>query len=142
MLPASEQAALTRAVRGTPVGEAFRRHWLPLLPADKAPAAGGTPVRLRALGETLALFRDLDGRLGLVDGYCPHEGGSLASGHVVGGGVQCLLHGWTFGVDGRRVDAGARFSPPVRVSAYRAVVAGGRVWGYLGAPEACPPLPG
>lgn len=142
MLSAKERAELARAGRGTLVGEAFRRHWLPLLPAEQAPVAGGTPVWLRVLGETLALFRDLDGRLGLIDGYCPHEGGSLAAGHVVEGGVQCVLHGWTFGVDGERVDAGARFSPRVRVAAYRAVVHRGRVWAYLGAPEGEPPLPG
>ena len=56
-------AALTEVGRGTPMGELLRRYWHPVgLPRD----AGATPQPVRVLGEDLILFRDGQGRPGLV----------------------------------------------------------------------------
>lgn len=68
------------------------------------------------------LFRDSAGRIGVLDGYCPHEGGTLARGTNAKGGITCILHGWKFDVEGRRVDSGAVHGAPVRTASYPAVV--------------------
>jgi phenylpropionate dioxygenase-like ring-hydroxylating dioxygenase large terminal subunit len=88
----------------------------------------------------LVLFRDEAGRLGLLDAYCPHEGGSLAAGCVVDGGLQCMLHGWAFDVTGQRVDGGAKHQGAARTTAYPTAERDARVWAYLGLPEQQPAL--
>ena len=64
MLSAEENERLTRTGRGTPMGELFRRFWMPVLLARELPDADGQPVRVRVLGEDLVGFRDSAGRNG------------------------------------------------------------------------------
>jgi phthalate 4,5-dioxygenase oxygenase subunit len=136
-----ELTILRRARRGTPVGDALRRHWLPVLPEGRLPNPDGEPVSLRVLNEPLVLFTDTTGRHGVIDAYCPHEGGSLARGENAQGGLTCLLHGWKFDVDGYRVDSAAVHVGPIRTANYPVAVARGRVWIYMGPPELAPPRP-
>ena len=61
--PPSHNAKLTEVGRGTPMGELLRRYWHPVgVSAD----AGAVPRPVKVLGEELILFRDGDGRAGLV----------------------------------------------------------------------------
>ncbi|QCS64515.1 hypothetical protein EC609_19765 [Achromobacter denitrificans] len=62
---------LTAVGPGTPMGNLFRRFWLPALTSDELPAPDCTPVRIRILCEDLIAFRDTQGRVGIVDAYCP-----------------------------------------------------------------------
>ncbi|OLT12358.1 hypothetical protein BJF78_03770 [Pseudonocardia sp. CNS-139] len=71
---------LTQTDKGTPMGELFRRFWLPALLADELPGPDCTPVRVTLLGEKLVAFRDTDGRVGFVDAYCPHRTRRCSSG--------------------------------------------------------------
>jgi phthalate 4,5-dioxygenase oxygenase subunit len=59
----------------------------------------GPPVRVRLLGENLVAFRDSDGRIGLLDEYCPHRRASLFFGRNEGCGLRCVYHGWKFAAD-------------------------------------------
>ncbi|CAH2317044.1 cholesterol 7-desaturase-like [Pelobates cultripes] len=54
-------------------------------------------------GEQIAVYRTQDGRVYVVDAYCPHLGANLAiGGRVVGDCIECPFHGWQFrGEDGR-----------------------------------------
>lgn len=61
---------------------------------------------------------NVEGRFYAVDNTCPHRGGPLGEGDLVGHLVQCPIHGWRFDVrDGTSpTDAGSRVSAfPVRV---------------------------
>ena len=89
---------LTDVGASTPMGELMRRYWHPVgLVSD----ATETPKALRALGEDLVLFRDRDGRPGLVVARCAHRGASLYYGKVEARGIRCCYHGWLFDVEGR-----------------------------------------
>jgi len=57
------RSELAQVGAGTPMGELLRRYWHPV---GIAGDAGATPRLLRALGEDLILFRDGEGRPGLV----------------------------------------------------------------------------
>ena len=103
-----------------------------MLPASRLPEPDGEPVSLRVLTEPLVLFRDSAGRIGVLDAYCPHEGGPLARGTNAEGGITCILHGWKFDVEGRRVDSGAVHGVPVRTASYPARVQDGIVWVFMG----------
>ena len=102
----------------------------------------GPPVRVRLLGEDLVAFRDSEGRIGLVDEFCPHRRASLFFGRNEECGLRCVYHGWKFDVDGNCVDQPTsrpehQFKHEVHITAYPTVERGGIVWAYLGPPTAC-----
>uniref|UniRef100_A0A8D0AUF5 cholesterol 7-desaturase n=1 Tax=Salvator merianae TaxID=96440 RepID=A0A8D0AUF5_SALMN len=69
--------------------------WFRLL--DSAQLARGEVRGVAALGEQFAVFRDLDGKVHVVDAYCPHLGANLAvGGRVVDSCIECPFHGWQF----------------------------------------------
>ena len=59
------------------MGEVLRRYWIPALHTSELPEADCPPVRVQLLGEKLVGFRDSQGRIGLVDEFCPHRRASL-----------------------------------------------------------------
>ena len=67
----SYNAAMTEVGKRTPMGELLRRYWHPV---GLAQDAGSTPRAIRALGEDLVLFRDGQGRAGLMYARCCHRG--------------------------------------------------------------------
>ena len=74
MLSKEDNELVTRVGAGTPCGEMLRRYWWPI---GMAANVANKPVKVRALGEDFILFRDLGGRLGLLDLHCCHRGTSL-----------------------------------------------------------------
>ena len=73
MLSREENELITRVGQATPMGNAMRRYWIPALLAREIAEPDGPPVRVRLLGEDLVAFRDTNGRIGLLDEYCPHR---------------------------------------------------------------------
>jgi phenylpropionate dioxygenase-like ring-hydroxylating dioxygenase large terminal subunit len=93
MLTPQENEFLTRVGPGTPMGEPFRRFWTPVMLATELPAVDGPPVRVNVLGEKLVAFRATDGRIGLLDAYCPHRRANLFWGRNEDDGLRCVYHG-------------------------------------------------
>jgi phthalate 4,5-dioxygenase len=146
MLTKEHNEMLVRTGPGTPMGELFRRFWLPVLLSEELPAPDCTPVRLRILSEDLVAFRDSANRVGLLEAYCPHRGASLFFGRNEENGLRCVYHGWKFDVEGRCLDVpnaweGGTFKDKVQTVAYPAVDKGGFIWAYMGPVEQMPPLP-
>ncbi len=143
LAPATYDKELTEVGAGTPMGELLRRYWHPVgLAAD----AGATPRPVRVLGEDLILFRDGQGRPGLVHPRCAHRGASLYYGRVEAEGIRCCYHGWMFSVDGRCLDQpcepeGGKLRGNVRQPWYPLEERYGLVFAYLGPPERKPLLP-
>lgn len=79
------------------------REWVRLAPASALPP--GKAVRVDIDGEQqIALFRTESGYYALSD-MCPHMGGPLSEGEIVGGAVTCPWHGWRYdAATGTRVD--------------------------------------
>ena len=140
---------LGRVGPGTPMGNLFRRFWLPVALQSELADSDGTPVRLRVLGEDLIAFRDTAGRVGLLSAYCSHRSAPLFFGRNENCGLWCVYHGWKFTTDGECVDI-PNIVPPdnftslkdrARVKAYPTLEAGGLVWGYMGPQASVPDLP-
>jgi len=143
MLTQEQNELLTRVGPGTPMGETMRRYWIPALLAWEL-EADGAPTRLRLLGEDLVAFRATDGRVGILDEYCPHRATSLWLGRNEENGLRCVYHGWKFDVTGQCVDQmnePQQFASKVRAVSYPAVELGGAVWIYMGPPDRQPPPP-
>ncbi|MGR8980722.1 MAG: Rieske 2Fe-2S domain-containing protein [Gammaproteobacteria bacterium] len=138
-----KQEKLTRVSCGMPMGELLRRYWHPI--AASCEVGAGITKAVRLLGEDLVLFRTLDGRLGLVDEFCPHRKTSLRYGHVDTEGLICPYHGWKFACDGRALSLPTEPPNPkllsrARTKAYLAQELGGLIFAYLG-PLPAPLLP-
>ena len=145
-LKAEINQLLTQTGPGTPMGELFRRYWLPVLQADELPEADCPPVRVKILSEPLLAFRDSADRLGLIDEACAHRGVSLWFGRNEDGGLRCAYHGWKYDVTGQCVDVPSEpvasgYAGRVKLKAYPLVERGGLLWAYLGPPDKQPPLP-
>jgi phthalate 4,5-dioxygenase oxygenase subunit len=146
MLSHQENQLLTQVGAGTPVGELFRRFWIPVLLAEELPRADSDPVRARILGEDLIAYRDTSGRVGLLASNCPHRGASLFFGRNEESGLRCVYHGWKFDLTGACVDmpnepAESDFRTKVKAVAYPTVERGGLIWAYMGPAERQPPPP-
>ena len=146
MLSKEDNEILTQTGPGTPMGELFRRFWMPALISDELPHPDCAPMRIKLLGEDLVAFRDTQGRVGVVDAYCPHRRSRLFFGRNEESGLRCIYHGWKFDVAGDCVDMPSEppessFKDKVHIKAYPTREWGGVIWAYLGPADRMPDLP-
>ncbi len=139
----ADDAEITRAGRGTPGGELFRRFWQPFALTRHVQ---DRPLAVRLLGEDLVAFRDLAGRFGLLHRHCSHRGASLEYGRPDERGLRCCYHGWLYDVDGRLLEApGEPANTPLTRSvcqgAYPVTEHRGILFAYLGPPDERPRFP-
>ncbi len=124
---------------GTPAGQVLRRYWQPAALSDEL--AGNRPVvPVRLLGEDLVLFRDSEGKLGLIQRACPHRGADMCFGRLEDNGLRCPFHGWHFNRAGQCVEQpgepdGSRMHERIRATAYPVVERNGIVFAYMGPGE-------
>jgi phenylpropionate dioxygenase-like ring-hydroxylating dioxygenase large terminal subunit len=143
---AEQNRLLTQTGPGTPMGDLFRRYWLPVLLANELPEPDCPPVRVKLLSERLIAFRDSDGRLGLIDEFCAHRGVSLWFGRNEESGLRCPYHGWKYDITGQCVEVPSEpvesgYCGKIKLKAYPLVERGGLLWTYMGPPESQPELP-
>ena len=73
--------------------------WYKILDQDMLPKKKVMSVRL--CGKKLVAFRTEEGKVGVLDAYCPHLGADLGvHGHVEDGCIVCPFHAWKFNPDG------------------------------------------
>jgi len=143
MMTAEENDLLCRVEGDAPMGQIMRRHWMPACLIEEVAEPDGKPLKVRLLGEDLVVFRDSDGRIGIIDEYCPHRRASLAFGRNEECGLRCLYHGWKMDVDGNVIEMASEppesgYAEKVKVKAYPAKEWGGFVWTYMGPRETMP----
>ena len=146
MLSAKDNASLTAVGRGTPMGELMRRYWQPIAAVAQLDERPTLAVRL--LGEDLVLYRDTQGRYGLLDRHCAHRRADLSYGSVEACGLRCHYHGWLYDGAGACLEQPfeevahpeARFKDRIRLTAYPVEAKGGLLWAYLG-PAPAPLVP-
>ncbi|HET7672003.1 MAG TPA: Rieske 2Fe-2S domain-containing protein [Burkholderiales bacterium] len=140
MLTREQNDLLCRVEGSAPMGGIMRRHWLPVCMSEEVAEKDGAPVKSRLVGEDLVVFRDSNGKLGVLDEYCPHRGASLVFGRNEGCGLRCLYHGWKFDVEGNILEMsaepdGAALMKSLKQKSYPVREAGGFVWAWLGPKE-------
>ena len=143
MLTQEQNERLTRVGPGTPMGDLLRRYWYPVATDQQL---GENPVKsVRLLGENLTLFRDRQGRLGLVQQRCAHRSVDLKHGIPTADGLRCPYHGWMYDANGQCLEQPAEdpahnFAARVQIAAYDVQELGGLIWAYIG-PQPAPLLP-
>ena len=146
MLSVEDNELVTNTDGGTPMGELFRRFWLPVALSEELPGPDCIPIKLKIMNEDLIAFRDSDGKVGLIDAFCPHRGAPMFFGRNEESGIRCVYHGWKFDVTGQCVDLpntpeGDTFKNKLTTIAYPTFEAAGLVFAYMGPKDKQPPMP-
>ena len=151
---AAQNELITRIGPGTACGDLLRRYWQPVALLDEFdalldPAMALRPIKpVRLLGQDLVLFRDGQGRFGLLDRDCPHRGADLAFARHEAEGIRCPFHGWKFAVDGSCLETpaepsfngvGSTLCQRVRQRSYPLLQRAGVLFAYLGPEDSTPP---
>jgi hypothetical protein len=145
MLSQEQNDLITRAGQATAAGGLLRRYWQPAALVDELSGTNRPVKPIRLMGESLVLFRDDQGRYGLIERACPHRGTDLAYGRLEDGGLRCAFHGWLFDVTGACLQTpaepdGSNLCANIRQKAYPVVERSGILFAYMG-PGAPPELP-
>ncbi|CAM3971773.1 Rieske 2Fe-2S domain-containing protein [Bordetella tumulicola] len=143
MLTVEENNLLCRVEEDAPMGQLMRKHWIPICLTEEVSEPDCDPVKARVLGEDLVVFRDTDGRVGVMDEYCPHRRVSLVYGRNEECGLRCLYHGWKMDVEGTVIEmvsepAASTMADKVKHKAYKVQEWGGMVWAFMGPQDAIP----
>lgn len=150
---ADQNERFTRIGPGTACGRLMRQYWQPVALVDEFnpaldPRMAVRPAKtVRLLGQDMVLFRDRQGRYGLIDRACPHRGADLAFGRHEGDGLRCPFHGWKFDVEGKCLETpaeppGSRLCASIRQRSYPLIERSGILFGWFGDEGiAPPPLP-
>jgi phthalate 4,5-dioxygenase len=141
-----ENELMTRIGPATPMGDLFRRYWIPVLLSEELPENECPPVRVKLLSERLLAWRDTQGRYALTDEFCAHRGVSLWFGRNEENGLRCPYHGWKYDHTGQCVEVPSEpeesgFCKKIRLQSYPLVERGGILWAHMGPPNLRPPLP-
>lgn len=146
MLNAKDNAFLTQVGPGSPMGAWLRRFWTPLILSSQLPAPDCAPVDARMYGEDLVVFRDSEGRVGVLQALCPHRQAPLFYGRNEESGLRCIYHGWKFDTSGHCIDmpnetAELDYREKVPCIGYPTQEAAGIIWVYMGPPNLRPQMP-
>ena len=137
MMSQHQNDELTLVDPDQPAGRVLRQYWMPAALSDElATNRPVTPVTL--LGESLVLFRDQSGAIGLIARHCPHRGADLCKGRLENNGLRCAFHGWHFDVTGQCVEQpaepeGSTTHERIKTTAYPVIENNGIIWAYMGA---------
>ena len=146
MFTAEDNEMLTQVGAGSPMGELFRRYWIPFMLGEELAEPDAPPKRVTLLGEDLIIFRDSDGRIGLLDRYCAHRRVDLFFGRNEECGLRCSYHGWKYDINGNVLDMPSEppdspYKDHVKLKAYPTREWGGVIWAYMGGKERPPEPP-
>lgn len=108
--------------------------WYPMAISSELSEA---PIKVRALGQDFALFRNAEGAISCLADICVHRGGSLGMGKLRDGCLECPYHGWRYDGAGQCVhiptlQEGHRPPARARVDAYPVQERYGLVFAFLG----------
>ena len=125
----------------TEKGLSFPKSWYPL--CRSSDVKRGRVIRQIAFGVPLAIYRTRQGQVGVLNATCVHMGADLSRGSVVGERLQCPLHEWEFGANGKCEHIPATAEIPERASQIYLCSQEryGLVFAFLGGEPAFP-LPG
>ena len=96
------------------------------------------PFQRFMLGEPMVFYRTEDGRAAALHDLCPHRFAPLSTGRVVGDGIECGYHGFTFDPNGACtcIPGMEKVPEKVRVRGFPVVEKWGWVFVWMGEAEA------
>ena len=144
MASSAQNKLMTNIGPGTLAGNVLRSFWQPVALAEEL--NNDRPVAaVQVFGESLVLFRDQDGNLGLLERNCAHRGADLCYGRLEDNGIRCPFHGWLFSTNGDCMEQPAEpedstLRHSVQQKSYPAIEKNGMIFAFMGKGD-IPPLP-
>lgn len=116
----------------------WRHFWYPVTFAQDMPK--DQPLAFSLYDEPLVLFRDKNGQLGCLVDRCSHRAAKLSDGQIIDGKLECLYHGWQFGIDGKclhipQLPENAKIPVKACVKSLPVVERQGIIWVWAGEPK-------
>lgn len=146
MLSSEDATLLTSTGSGTAMGSLLRKYWIPSFLSSEL-EVGGSPRRIKLLGESLVAYRSSSDSVGVVGEFCAHRRASLFYGRNETDkfpdgkcGLRCAYHGWKYDHEGNCIDMPnepptSKFKDRIKLKSYQAKERGGVVWIYMGEDE-------
>lgn len=133
--------------RASTYPSAFPSGWYRVLGSDRLPLGSTEVVEVDAFAtESFAVYRGQDGKVRVVDAYCPHLGAHLAQGgKVVDNCIQCPFHLWSFDGDSGKctdipyLEPGASIPSAAKVHVWPSVERYGQIFVYYSMDRSQPP---
>lgn len=90
----------------------------------------GVPHQISAFGTELVVFAGSDGKVNVLNAFCPHMGGNLAHGTVKDNAIACPFHDWRWRGDGKcaGIPYARRVPPLARTKAWISEVVSGQLF--------------
>lgn len=139
MISVEKNDFICRVGTDAPAGELLRKYWQPVALTEEL--EGTRQVKsVKLMCQDYVLFRDNQGRVGMLDRDCPHRGADLAYGRLENGGLRCAFHGWLFDVSGKCLEtpaepANSKLCTKIQQPSYPVVEKSGIVFAYVGEGE-------
>jgi len=94
-------------------------------------------VSRRIAGESVLIYRKLNGDVVALDDRCCHRQAPLSLGRKEGDDIRCMYHGWKFNPEGKCIEipGQAEVRQNACVPSYPAVVKNDWIWIWMGDPE-------
>ncbi len=118
MIKAATGSAPIHRIEAQPPPDRYARGWHCLGLASEY--KDGKPHSLNIFGTRLAVFQGEDGKLNVLNAYCPHMGADLALGDIKGNSLVCKFHSWSWGADGvcNHIPYAKRIPPKARTKSW------------------------
>lgn len=115
----------------------WQKCWYPVtfvqdLPLDK-------PFAFSIYDEPFVIFYH-NSKLVCLSDRCSHRAAKISDGQLIDGRIECLYHGWQFGIDGQclhipQLAKGASIPKQACIPAFKVVEHQGIIWLWRGTPE-------
>ena len=117
--------------------------WVPIALSCDVPEGVTRAVILE--GAEYVVWRGAGGTAQVWEDRCPHRGMRLSFGFVRGDALNCLYHGWEYGLAAscHRIPAHPDLvvPPSIKAKAFAVAEAGGMIWTRMAGGDAMPELP-
>ncbi|HBE19732.1 MAG TPA: (2Fe-2S)-binding protein [Cyanobacteria bacterium UBA11149] len=113
----------------------YRSCWYPICFVQDLPK--NKPYSFSLYEEPLVLFRNETGTLICLTNRCPHRAAKLSDGQIIDGKIECLYHGWQFGINGEclhipQLAPDAKIPVNACVESFPVVQRQGMIWLWIG----------
>ncbi|MDZ7956890.1 MAG: Rieske 2Fe-2S domain-containing protein [Aulosira sp. DedQUE10] len=117
----------------------WQQCWYPICFLQDLPQK--RPYSFSLYDEPFVLFKNNEGQLICLTDRCPHRAAKLSDGQIIDGKIECLYHGWQFGINGEclhipQLPSDAKIPSNACVTSFKVVERQGIIWMWRGESEA------
>lgn len=118
-----------------------RQFWHPVSYSEEL---GSAPLSVKLCGESLVVWRSVNGEISALRDLCIHRGTALSIGTICDDSVVCPYHGWRFNGEGKcthipQLSCQSKIPPKAKVPAYQACEKYGLIWVVFEKPRSALP---